>query len=80
MFAYLYKTQVEIIVTSMALHNYIRRESHDDEAFEKFDHNFNFFPHDILHDVIAHSGSHGNWSFCRMDFVRDEIADSLMTQ
>jgi len=32
MSAYLYKIQVEIVVASMALHNYIRR-SQDDEVF-----------------------------------------------
>ena len=33
MHVYPYKTQVEIIVASMALHNYIRRRSHDNVAF-----------------------------------------------
>jgi hypothetical protein len=33
MFVYLYKTQVEIVVASMALHNYIRRRSQDDVVF-----------------------------------------------
>ena len=33
MHVYPYKTQVEIVVASMALHNYIRRRSHDDIAF-----------------------------------------------
>jgi hypothetical protein len=64
----------------MALHNYIRKRSHDDVAFAEFDRNPNFIPDDILLDVIAHSGSHINCSPCRMDFVRDGIADSLMEQ
>jgi hypothetical protein len=64
----------------MTLHNYIRRRSHDDVAFAEFDRNPNFIPDDILLDVIAHSGSHRNCSPCRMDFVRDGIADSLMEQ
>ena len=80
MYAYLYKMQVKIIVTSMTPYNYIRRKSHDDEAFAEFDHNSNFIPDDILHDIVARSGSHGNWSPCRMDFIRDGIADSLMEQ
>jgi hypothetical protein len=33
MHAYPYKTQVEIVVASMALHNYIRRRSQDDVVF-----------------------------------------------
>jgi hypothetical protein len=32
----------------MALHNYIRRRSHDNVAFAKFDCNPNFVPDDIL--------------------------------
>jgi len=78
MSAYPYKTQVEIVVISMALHNYNRRKSHDDEAFIEFDHNSNFILDDILHDIVAHSRSHRNWSPYRMDFVGDGIAYSLM--
>ena len=33
MFAYPYKTQVQIIVASMTLHNYIRRKLQDDVTF-----------------------------------------------
>jgi len=64
----------------MALHNYIRKRSHDDEVFAEFDHNFNFVLDDILHDVVARSGSHENLSLCRMNFIHNEIADSLMEQ
>jgi len=62
----------------MALHNYIKRRSHDDVAFAEFDCNPNFVPGDILLDAIACSESHENCSSCRIDFVRDGIADSLM--
>ena len=64
----------------MALHNYIRRISQDDVAFVEFDRNSNFIFDDILLDVVARSRSHENYSPCRMDFVRDEITDSLMEQ
>jgi hypothetical protein len=60
MSAYPYKTQVEIVVTSMALHNYNRRKSHDNEVFAEFDHNSNFILDDILYNIVAHSRSHGN--------------------
>jgi hypothetical protein len=40
----------------MALHNYIRKRSHDDVAFVKFNRNSNFVSNDILPDVIAYSG------------------------
>jgi hypothetical protein len=64
----------------MALHNYIRKRSHDDIAFVKFDRNSNFVSNDILPDVIAYSGSHGNCIPCQIDFVHDGIVDSLMEQ
>ena len=64
----------------MTLHSYIRRRSHDDEAFAKFDRNPNFIPDDILLDVLACSRSHGNYSLYQMDFVHDEIANNLMKQ
>jgi hypothetical protein len=80
MLAYPYKTQVEIIMASMALHNYIRRRSYDDVAFTKFDHNSSYVPDEILPDVVPHSKINGNYSQGRMNFVRDEITDSLMKQ
>jgi len=64
----------------MALHNYIKMRSHDDVTFAKFDRNPNFVPDDILLDVVARLGSHGNCSPCQMDFVRDRIVDSLIEQ
>jgi hypothetical protein len=57
----------------MALHNYIRKRSHDDVAFVKFDCNSNFVSNDILPDVIAYSESHGNCSLCQIDFVHDGL-------
>jgi hypothetical protein len=78
--AYLYKTQVEIVAVSMTLHNYIRRRSHGDVGFTKFNRNFNFVPNDILPDVVARLGSHGTSRSSRMDFVRDGITDNLMEQ
>jgi len=58
----------------------IQRRSLDDVAFAEFDRNLNFIPDDILPDVVAHLRNQGNCSPCRMDFVRDEIVDSLMEQ
>jgi hypothetical protein len=56
----------------------IRRRSLDDVAFAEFDRNPNFVPDDILPDVIARLRNQENCSSCRMDFVCDEIVDSLM--
>ena len=52
MYVYPYKTQVEIVVASMTLHNYIRRRSQDDMTFVKYDRNPNFVLDDILLDVL----------------------------
>jgi len=64
----------------MTLHNYIRKRSHDDVAFVKFNRSLNFVSDDILRDVVACSGSYGNCSPCQMDFVCDGITNSLMEQ
>jgi hypothetical protein len=53
MSVYSYKSQVHIIVALMALHNYIKRRSHDDVAFAEFDLNLNFIPNDFLADVAC---------------------------
>jgi hypothetical protein len=56
----------------------IRRRSLDDVAFTEFDRNPNFVLDDILPDVVARLRNQENCSFCRIDFVCDEIVDSLM--
>ena len=55
MHAYLYKTQVEIVVASMTLHNYVRRRSQDDAVFSEYNRNPNLIPDDFLLDIIPHS-------------------------
>nr|XP_034896703.1 protein ALP1-like [Populus alba] len=78
--AYPYKTQVEIVVASMALHNYIRRRSQDDAVFSEYDRNPNLIPDDFLPDTVQASAVQGSQRPSRMDFVRDGIANSLMEQ
>jgi hypothetical protein len=56
----------------------IRRRSLDDVAFAEFNRNPNFISDDILPDVVARLRNQENCSSCQMDFVRDEIVDSLM--
>jgi len=75
-----YKTQVQIIVVSMTLHNYIRRKSQEDIAFRKFDRHPDFIPDDFLTDVFPWSQTHGNQGRSRMDFVQDVIIASLIGQ
>jgi hypothetical protein len=58
----------------------IRKRSLDDVAFAEFDRNPNFVPDDILPDVVARLRNQENCSPCRMDFVHDEIGDSLVEQ
>jgi hypothetical protein len=52
MSTYPYKTQVEIIVASMTLHNYIRRKSQDDAVFSEYDRNPNLISDDFLTDIV----------------------------
>jgi hypothetical protein len=48
--------------------------------FVEFDHNFNFVSDDILSDFVVRSKNHGNCSSCPMNFVHNEIINSLMKQ
>jgi len=80
MSAYPYKTQVEIVVASMTLHNYIRRSSQDDAVFSEYDRNPNLIPDDFLPDIVQASTVQGSQRPSCMDFVRDGIANSLMEQ
>ena len=75
---YPYKTQVAIVVASMALHNYIRRRSQDDAVFVEYDRNPDYIPDDFLPDIVARENSQSLWTPSRMDIVRDGIANSLM--
>jgi hypothetical protein len=58
----------------------IRKRSLDDVAFAEFDRNLNFIHDDILPNVVVRLKNQENCSFCRMDFVRDGIVNSLMEQ
>jgi hypothetical protein len=58
----------------------IRRRSLDDIAFAEFNRNLNFVLDDILPDVVARLRNHEKYSPCWIDFVRYEIAHSLMEQ
>jgi hypothetical protein len=80
MLVYPYKTQVYIVVVSMTLHNYIRKRLQGDVAFAKYNCNSNFVPDDFLPDVVAHSDSQGSQRPSCMDFVCNEIANSLIGQ
>jgi len=69
--------QVQIVVVSIGLYNYIRRKCHKDHTFAKFDRHF-FFPDDILIDVLTCSESYVYHRLSQMDHIHDEIAFSLM--
>jgi hypothetical protein len=75
-----YKTQVQIVVTLRALHNYIRRKSIQDVAFNEFDRHLDFVPDDFLTDVVQQSHTCRHQRASRMDNIRDDIATSLMRQ
>ncbi|KAG5251922.1 protein ALP [Salix suchowensis] len=75
---YPYKTQVKIIVASMALNNYIRRRSQHDDVFGEYDRNPDYIPDELLPDVVACETSQSSGRNSRMDIVRESIANSLM--
>ena len=78
--AYPYKTQVEIVVASMTLHNYIRWRSQDDAVFSEYDRNPNFISDELLPDIVPRSAFQKSQRPSRMDFIRDGITNSLMEQ
>ena len=49
-------------------------------TFAEFVRNSNFVPDDILPNFIVRSKNHENCNPCQINFVRDEIVDSLMEQ
>jgi hypothetical protein len=49
-------------------------------AFTEFDRNLNFVLDDILPDVVARLRNHIKYSLYLIDFIRYEIAHSLMEQ
>jgi hypothetical protein len=51
-----------------------------DVLLAEFDCNLNFVLDDILPDVVARLINQRNYSPYQMDFVHDEIVDSLMKQ
>jgi hypothetical protein len=75
-----YKSQVKIVVVSMALHNYIRRKSGKDVAFNEFDNHPDFVTPDTFPDVVPQSQPRGHQRVSRMDYIRDDITNSLMGQ
>jgi hypothetical protein len=50
-----YKAQVQIVVASMTIHNYIRRTSLQDMVFMEFDRHPNYVPDDLFTDIAPHS-------------------------
>ena len=52
--------------------------SHDGVIFAKFNCNSNFVSDNILHDSVARSKNYENYNPCQMNFVHDEIVDSLI--
>ena len=77
---YQYKTQVQIVAASMALHNFIRRRSQHDVDFVQYDCNPDYVPDDVLPDIVTQDNSQGLQRSSRMDIVRDSIANSLMNK
>jgi hypothetical protein len=48
--------------------------------FSEYDHNPNLIPDDFLPDIVPRSTVQGSQRHSRINFIRDEIAYSLMEQ
>jgi len=75
-----YSCWVRLGLKNLILIKKIRSRSFNDVAFIKFDPNLNFVLDDILPDVVARLRNYEKYSPCWIDFVRYEIAHSLMEQ
>lgn len=72
---YPFKTQRDIVIASMALHNFIRRYSKNDPAFQRLDENPEFVPFENFEDIASTSTGRTT----EMDATRDQIANFMMT-
>nr|XP_043630821.1 uncharacterized protein LOC122602128 [Erigeron canadensis] len=78
---YSVKTQIDVIMATFALHNYIRNSSQQDMMFTvMMEEHPNYIPQDELHDVYGHTTNFEN-SFegtsNEMKQIRGEIADLI---
>ena len=73
--------QRDIVIASMALHNYIRIKSND-YMFHKFDQNPNVVPPDVFPDSRDRSQPHPSvgGTIREIDKLRYQIESSLMSQ
>lgn len=78
--SYWFSAQRNIVVATMALHNYIRLHSSGDTIFNRIDANPEFVPRDIFTDRISTSmdQSQRNSRTSEVDLLRNQIASSLM--
>ena len=78
--SYWFDAQRNIVIATMALHNYIRLNSSEDTIFSRIDANPEFVPMDNFPDHIPTSveqSQRGNKT-SEMDLLRNQIASSLM--
>nr|XP_043639060.1 uncharacterized protein LOC122610130 [Erigeron canadensis] len=72
------KTQIDVIIATFALHNYIRNNSKDDMLFTRLEQHPNFIPQDELHDVRGHYTNNGE-SFEGTSNVMKQIRNDIAT-
>ena len=71
-------TQRNIVIATIALHNYIRSKALDDPAFTIFDKNLNFVPYEELNDMEDNDeDTEVRGATQSMDILHDEIARTL---
>ncbi|WCJ41876.1 hypothetical protein M5689_022715 [Euphorbia peplus] len=77
--SYAFTTQRDIVIASMALHNYIRRNTLGDPGFDRLDANPDFVPYDSLNssDDVDTNENHEETGATQMNVLRDHIASNL---
>ena len=77
------QTQIDVIIATFALHNYIRNNSQEDMMFTVMEENPNYIPRDELHDVHSHETNNENNSeraSNEMKQIRNDIATLIWNE
>ncbi|XP_048498665.2 protein ALP1-like [Beta vulgaris subsp. vulgaris] len=74
-------TQIDVIMATFALHNYIRKSSTNDLMFSMLDNNPDYMPNEEIPDVADYRSSETSRETSKeMDLVRDGIANQIWSR
>ncbi|KAK3211383.1 hypothetical protein Dsin_016089 [Dipteronia sinensis] len=74
--SYSYEKQVKIVITTMTLHNYIRRYAQRDRDFDE---SANYSSEEINEEMEVNTHEEGGPGRRKMEILRNSIAQSLMS-